>query len=90
MATKAARKSAPATRGVNRYEKCTDLQLHKIHLQWLVRDIAQDFKTDMQFISLAVSALYEVRHYLCAMHAKCVTIMPKDIPLACRIRNEHS
>ena len=27
---------------------------------------------------------------LCALHAKCCTILPKDIQLACRIHGEHA
>ena len=33
-------------------------------------------------------ALREIRRYVCAIHAKRVTIMPKDIQLARRIRGE--
>ncbi|ROT69024.1 hypothetical protein C7M84_012879 [Penaeus vannamei] len=62
----------------------------------LVREIAQDFKTDLRFQSSAVMALQEASEAylvglfedtnLCAIHAKRVTIMPKDIQLARRIR----
>ena len=64
----------------------------------LVREIAQDFKTDLRFQSSVVSALQEAAEAylvglfedtnLCAIHAKRVTIMPKDIQLAKRIRGE--
>ena len=60
----------------------------------------QDFKTDLRFQSAAIGALQEaseaylVGHFedtnLCAIHAKRVTIMPKDIQLACRIRRERA
>uniref|UniRef100_A0A2K6C9N2 Core Histone H2A/H2B/H3 domain-containing protein n=1 Tax=Macaca nemestrina TaxID=9545 RepID=A0A2K6C9N2_MACNE len=63
-------------------------------LQRLVREIAQDFKTDLRFQSSAVMALQEASEAylvglfedtnLCAIHAKRVTIMPKDIQLARR------
>ncbi|ODM86899.1 histone H3 [Orchesella cincta] len=58
-----------------------------------------DFKTDLRFQSSAVMALQELRAYLvglfedtnlCAIHAKRVTIMPKDIQLARRIRGERA
>src|SRR5687768_947031 len=84
LATKAARKSAPATGGVKKphryrpgtvalreirpYQKSTELLIRKLPFQRLVREIAQDFKTD-----------------LCVIHAKRVTIMPKDIQLFRRI-----
>ncbi|KAK6127552.1 hypothetical protein DH2020_038710 [Rehmannia glutinosa] len=62
--------------------------------------IAQDFKTDLRVQSSAVSALQESAEAylvglfedmnLCAIHAKRVTIMPKDIQLARRIRGERA
>ena len=63
-------------------------------------EIAQDFKSDLRFQSTAVGALQEASEAylvglfedtnLCAIHAKRVTIMPKDIQLARRIRGERS
>ena len=44
-----------------------------------------DFKTDLRFQSDAVEDTN-----LCAIHAKRVTIMPKDIQLARRIRGERA
>jgi histone H3/H4 len=116
LATKAARKSAPATGGVKkphryrpgtvalreirRYQKSTELLLRKLPFQRLVREIAQDFKTDLRFQSSAVMALQEASEAylvglfedtnLCAIHAKRVTIMPKDIQLARRMRGERA
>jgi histone H3 len=116
LATKAARKSAPATGGVKkphryrpgtvalreirRYQKSTELLIRKLPFQRLVREIAQDFKTDLRFQGSAVLALQEAAEAylvglfedtnLCAIHAKRVTIMPKDIQLARRIRGERS
>ncbi|XP_031332417.1 histone H3-like [Photinus pyralis] len=116
LATKAARKSATATGGVKkphryrpgtvalreirRYQKSTELLIRKLPFQRLVREIAQDFKTDLRFQSSAVMALQEASeaylvglfedNNLCAIHAKRVTIMPKDIQLARRIRGERA
>ncbi|GFQ95304.1 histone H3.3 type 1, partial [Trichonephila clavata] len=69
-------------------------------LERLVREIAQDFKTDLRFQSAAIGALQEASESylvglfedtnLCAIHAKRVTIMPKDIQLARRIRGERA
>ena len=66
----------------------------------LVREIAQDFRTDLHFQANAVLALQEASEAylvslmedtnLCAIHAKRVTIQPKDIQLARRIRGEKS
>ena len=103
LATKAAHKSAPATvalREIRRYQKSTELLIRKLPFQRLVREIAQDFKTDLRFQSSAVAALQEATEAylvglfedtnLCAIHAKRVTIMPKDIQLARRIRGERA
>jgi histone H3 len=78
-----------ALREIRRYQKSTDLLLRKLPFQRLVREIAQDFKNDLRFQSTAILALQEAAEaYLCAIHAKRVTIMPKDIQLARRIRGE--
>lgn len=116
LATKAARKSAPtaggvkkphryrpgtvALREIRKYQKSTELLIRKAPFQRLVREIAQDFKTDLRFQSTAVLALQEASEAylvglfedtnLCAIHAKRVTIMPKDIQLARRIRGERA
>ena len=68
--------------------------------QRLVREIAQDFKTDLRFQSTAIMALQEASEgylvslfedtNLCAIHAKRVTIMPKDIQLARQICGEQA
>ena len=85
---------------IRRYQKSTDLLIRKLPFQRLVREIAQDFKTDLRFQGSAVLALQEASEAylvglfedtnLCAIHAKRVTIMPKDIQLARRIRGERS
>jgi len=66
----------------------------------LVREIAQDMMTDLRFQSTALLALQEAAEsyliglfedtLLCAVHAKRVTIMPKDIQLARRLRGERT
>jgi histone H3 len=111
LATMAARKLARHTRGVKKphcycpgtvaireickYQKNTDLLIRKAPFQHLVKEIATDFKSDLQMQSTALLALQEaLEAYLvclfedsndCAIHAKRVTIMPKDIRLAQRI-----
>ena len=73
LATKATHKSAPTTGGVKkphryrpgtvalreirRYQKSTELLIRKLPFQRLVREIAQDFKTDLRFQSAAIGAL---------------------------------
>ena len=85
---------------IRAYQKSTQLLIRKLPFQRLVREIAQDFKTDLRFQSSAIMALQEASEAylvglfedsnLCAIHAKRVTIMPKDIQLARRIRGERA
>jgi histone H3 len=89
-----------ALREIRKYQKSTDLLIRKLPFQRLVREIAQDFKTDLRFQAAAVAALQEASESylvslfedtnLCAIHAKRVTIMNKDIQLAKRIRGERN
>ena len=87
-------------REIRRFQKSTELLIRKLPFQRLVREIASDFKTDLRFQSSAVLALQEAAEAymvglfedtnLCAIHAKRVTIMPKDVQLARRIRGERA
>ena len=87
-----------ALREIRRYKKSTEILIRKQPFQRLVREIAQDFKTDLRFQSSSAMVFQEateaylislfVDTNLCAIHAKRVTIMPKDIQLARRIRDE--
>ena len=70
--------------------------IRRIPFQRLVKEIASLIKNDLRFQSSAIQALQEAAEAylvgvfedtnLCAIHAKRVTIMPRDIQLACRIR----
>ena len=112
--SKAARKTAPAMGGIKKphryrpgtvalreirkYQKSTELLIRKLPFQRLVREVAQEFKSDLRFQSSAILALQEASESyivslfedtnLCAIHAKRDTIMPKDMQLARRIRGE--
>ncbi|KIM22287.1 hypothetical protein M408DRAFT_332266 [Serendipita vermifera MAFF 305830] len=116
LATKQARKTSTVTAGVKkphrfrpgtvalreirRYQKSTELLIRKLPFQRLVREIAQDYKTDLRFQSSAVMALQEAAEAylvslfedtnLAAIHAKRVTIQPKDLQLARRLRGERT
>ena len=89
-----------ALREIRKYQKSTELLIRKLPFQRLVREIAQDFKTDLRFQSSAIGALQEASEAylvglfedtnLAAIHAKRVTIQPKDIQLATRLRGERS
>ncbi len=85
-----------ALREIRRYQKSTDLLIKKLPFQRLVREISQEFKTDFRFQRDAILALQEAAESylislfedtdLCAIHVHRVTILPKDMQLAIRIR----
>ena len=114
ISNKVARKSAPidfgikrphryrpgtvALREIRKFQKSTELLIRKLPFQRVVREIAQEYKSDLRFQTQAVLALQEATEAfliglfedtnLCAIHAKRVTIMPKDMQLARRIRGD--
>lgn len=119
LATKAARKSAPAPlpgqlkkphrfrpgivalREIREYQKSNNLLIRKLPFQRLVKEISTKIcGFEHRFQSAAVLALQEASEAyliglfqdtnLCAIHAKRVTIMRKDMQLARRIRGERS
>jgi histone H3 len=89
-----------ALREIRRYQKSTMLLIRRLPFQRLVREVAQEFKPDLRFQSTALMAVQEAAEAylvslfedtnLCAIHAKRVTIMPKDMQLARRIRGERN
>ena len=93
-----------ALREIRRYQKTADLLIRRMPFARLCREISEEFsREDMdawRFTADALLALQEaVEAYavsifedanLCAIHAKRVTIYPKDIQLARRIRGERS
>ena len=89
-----------ALREIRRYQKSMELLIRRLPFQRLVREIAQDYKGRLNFASGAILALQEAAEAylvglfedtnLCAIYAKHITIMPKDIQLARRIHGEHS
>ena len=94
------RAGTAALKDIRHFQANTALLIRKLPFQRVVREIAQDYKTDLRFQSAAVLCLQEateaylVRLFddanLCAIHAGRVTIMPKDIQLARRIRGERA
>ena len=89
-----------ALKDIRHFQGSTALLIRKLPFQRLVREIAQDFKTDLRFQSVAILCLQEAAEAylvklfddanLCAIHARRVTIMPKDIQLARRIWGERA
>lgn len=87
-----------ALREIRRYQKSAELLLRKLPFQRLIREIAQEKNDNIRFQATALEAMQEAAEAflvgvfedtnLCALHAKRVTIMPKDMQLARRIRND--
>ncbi|XP_022088904.1 histone H3-like [Acanthaster planci] len=82
---------------IRRYQKSTNLLIAKLPFARVVREVASIFSHhDLMWQAAAIMALQEASEAflvhlfedanLCAIHAKRVTIMPKDIQLARRIR----
>jgi histone H3/H4 len=79
-------------------QRSTDLLLRKAPFQRLVRDCAESHKKGLRFAASSLAALQEATESyavsllsdtnLCAIHTRRVTIMPRDIELARRLRGE--
>lgn len=99
--TKQRRRYRPGTaalKEIRRYQQSTELLIRKLPFQRLVREITASINPELRFQSSALLALQEACEAytvglfedtnLCAIHAKRVTIMAKDIQLARRLRGE--
>ena len=93
------RPGTKALREIRNFQKTTNLLIPRLPFSRLVREIALNATTqDMRFKSSALMALQEACEaylvqlfedcVLCSIHARRVTIMPKDMSLARRIRGE--
>ena len=89
-----------ALKEIREYQKGTDLLLRRLPFARLVREIQMSMsKTPCRWQGTAILALQEAAEAhliglfedanLCALHGKRVTIMPKDLQLARRIRGVH-
>ena len=101
----ARRPGTVALREIRKYQRSTDLLIRKLPFARLVREITQTYNSapsegEKRWQAEALMALQEACEYylvhlfedsnLCAIHAKRVTIMVKDIQLARRIRGAAS
>ena len=87
-----------AFKEIRHYQKFMGFLIRKLPFQRLVREIAVEAAQEMQFQSSALLVLQEAAEVylvglfedtnLCAIHARHVTIMPKDFQLARRIHGE--
>ena len=92
------RSGTVALREIHHYQKSTELLWRKLPVSRLIREIAQDFKTDLHWQASAIAALPEAMEaymvglfedtVLCCIHVRWVTIMPKDMQLSHRICGE--
>ena len=83
---------------IRKYQKSTELLIRKLPFMMVVQEIGQQFLQGVQFQGTTIMPLQEAaKAYLislfedsnlCAIHAKRVTLMPKDLQLARRIRGE--
>lgn len=82
---------------IRKYQKSTDLLLRKGPFSRLVREVCQNFSREaLRWQVYALLALQEAAEAflvmlfsdanLCAIHAKRVTLFPRDVQLARRIR----
>ena len=87
-----------ALRQIRKYQRSTDLLIAKLPFRRLVREIATNIDNQKRFQATALQAIQEAAEAflvglleeanLCAIHAKRVTLMSKDIQLARKIRGD--
>lgn len=87
-----------ALKEIRKFQKSTDLLIHRLPFARLVKEITLNFQYSFQWQSMALESIqYASEDYiiglmedanLSALHAKRVTVMPKDIKLARRIRGD--
>jgi len=92
-----------ALREIRKYQKSTDLLIPRAPFFRLVKEVSNDFTAAGHHYRFQVQAVDALRHAsedyivklledanLAAIHAKRVTVQPKDIQLSRRIRGERS
>ncbi|XP_078588512.1 histone H3.3 type a-like [Branchiostoma floridae x Branchiostoma japonicum] len=87
-----------ALKEIRKFQRSTALLIPKMTFQRLVREVAWRFNLELKFQVDALFALQEAAEAylvglfedlnLCALHAKRVTVMPRDMHLALRLRGE--
>jgi len=93
------RPGTKALKEIRRFQKSTELLIPKLPFSRLIREICTKMVApDYRFQTLAILALQEAAEaylitlfedcVLCAIHAKRVTVMTKDMALARRIRGD--
>jgi histone H3 len=85
-----------ALREIRRYQKNTDMLIKRLPFQRLVRELLQTKHKEWRIQANALEALQEASEAFlvalfedskdCAIHANRITVMPKDLQLAKRMR----
>ena len=89
-----------ALREIWQYQKSTDLLMRRAPFQWVIYEIMRGFRNDLRIQAVAIKGLQEAAEAylvglfedsnLCAIHARWVTIMPRDVQLTRRIHGERT
>ena len=89
-----------ALREIRKYQRSSDLLLRKLPFQRLVREIAHQINDGLRFQSTAIQCIQEAAEaylitlfenaHMCTLHARRVTLMPRDLKLARRLRQERT
>ena len=87
-----------ALREIWQYQKSTDLLIRRAPFQRVIYEIMQGIRNDLRIQAAAIKGLQEAAEAylvglfedsnLCAIHARWVTIMPRDMQLTRRICGE--
>ena len=95
---KVMRRGIMVLKGIQKYQTSTELLIRRLPFQRVVWEIAQNIWADLCFQSTAIMVLQKAgeaflvglleQSNLCAVHTKCVMVMPEDIQLAQRIRGD--
>eukprot|EP00483_Globobulimina_turgida_P012576 UN12599 len=91
-----ARPGVIAIREIRKYQASGDKLIPKLPFSRLVKEVCRKYRHDLRWRANAIEALHYAAEayivqifedaYLCTIHAKRVTIYPRDIQLARRIR----
>lgn len=95
------RSGTVALRQIKQYQKTAELLIPRRPFQLYVREITDlEDNRGWRWTAIALNAIHEAAEahlvglfedaMLCALHAKRVTLMPRDIQLARRLRGEHA
>ena len=89
-----------ALREIQWYQKSKDLLIRRAPFQWVIHEIMWGIRNDLRIQAAAIKGLQEAAEAylvglfedsnLCAIHARQVTIMPRDVQLTRRICRERT